>query len=109
MPESGLRDQIDIKLMINALPNRIMSYSLETVEMFNFRIFQESLHAYQNLDMVKVFEFFDKKNKERIQLIRNKLLSQKEIIADSSDLFDKVIEKFENAPTLTPMPSVQEA
>ncbi len=66
MPESGLRDQIDIKLMIKALPNRIMSYSLETVEMFNFRIFQESLHAYQNLDMVKVFEFFDKKNKERI-------------------------------------------
>ncbi len=46
MPESGLKDQIDIKLMINALPNRIMSYSLETVEMFNFRIFQESLHAY---------------------------------------------------------------
>ena len=59
--------------------------------------------------MVKVFEFFDKKNKERIQAIRNKLLYQKEIIADSSDLFDKVIEKFENAPTLTTMPSSNEA
>ena len=46
MPESGQKDIIDIKLMINALPNRIMNYGLENVEMFNFRIFQESLHAY---------------------------------------------------------------
>ena len=66
MPESGLKDHIDIKLMIKALPNKIMNYSLETVEMFNFRIFQESLHAYQNLDIVKAFEFFDEKNKNRV-------------------------------------------
>ncbi len=39
MPENGLKDQIDIKLMIKALPNRIMSYTLETVDMFQFRIF----------------------------------------------------------------------
>ena len=43
MPESGVRDQIDIKLAIKALPNKIMNYSLENVDMFNFRIFQESL------------------------------------------------------------------
>jgi len=81
--------------MIKALPNRVMNYGLEAVEMFNFRIFQESLHAYQNLDMVKFFEFFDKKNKERIQNVRNKILYQKELIADSSELLEKVIEKFE--------------
>jgi hypothetical protein len=46
MPESGQKDIIDIKLMINALPNRLMNFGLENVEMFNFRIFQESLHAY---------------------------------------------------------------
>jgi hypothetical protein len=33
-------------------------------------------------------------------MIRNKLLFQREIIADSSDLFDRVIEKLETAPTL---------
>jgi hypothetical protein len=43
MPESGVRDQIDIKLAIKALPNKIMNYSLENVDMFKFRIFQESL------------------------------------------------------------------
>lgn len=39
MAESGNKDHIDIKLMIKALPNKIMSYSLETIDMFNFRIF----------------------------------------------------------------------
>jgi hypothetical protein len=46
MPESGVNDQIDIKLMVKALPNKIMPYTLETVDLFNFRIFQESLHAH---------------------------------------------------------------
>lgn len=44
--ETGLRDQIDIRLMIKALPNKIMSYSLNNIDLFNFRIFQEALHAY---------------------------------------------------------------
>jgi hypothetical protein len=37
--ETGLRDQIDIRLMIKALPNKIMSYSLLNIDLFNFRIF----------------------------------------------------------------------
>jgi hypothetical protein len=60
--------------MVKALPNKIMPYSLETVDLFNFRIFQESLHAHQNQALVKAFEFFDQKNKQRVQVVRNKLL-----------------------------------
>ena len=52
--------------MIKALPNKIMNYSLETIELFNFRIFQEALHAYQNLEIVKAFEYFDERNKARV-------------------------------------------
>jgi hypothetical protein len=52
-----------------------------------------------------VFEFFDKKNKERIQIVRNRLLYQKELIADSNDLLEKVIEKFEASPTLGTIPN----
>lgn len=52
--------------MVKALPNKIMPYSLETVDLFNFRIFQESLHAHQNQALVKAFEFFDQKNKQRV-------------------------------------------
>lgn len=39
MPESGVNDQIDIKLMVKALPNKIMPYSIETIDLFNLRIF----------------------------------------------------------------------
>ena len=44
--ENGLKGQIDIRLMIQALPNKIMNFSLETVDLFNLRIFQEALHGY---------------------------------------------------------------
>jgi hypothetical protein len=34
--------------------------------MFNFRVFQESLTAFQNADLVNAFEYFDEKNRERV-------------------------------------------
>ena len=95
MPESGVRDQIDIKLAIKALPNKIMNYSLENVDMFNFRIFQESLQAYQNHEIVKAFEFFDDKNKDRVQGVKNKLLYQRDTIEDASSLLAEVREKID--------------
>jgi hypothetical protein len=41
--------------------------------MFNFRVFQESLIAFQNVDLVNAFEYFDEKNRERIQNLKEKL------------------------------------
>ena len=61
-----MNDHIDILLMLKALPNKIMVDTLEQIEMFNFRIFQESLIAFQNLDIVNAFEYFDDKNRERV-------------------------------------------
>lgn len=66
MPENGQRGMVDIRLMIKALPNKIMGYSVDNIDIFNFRIFQESLHAFQNLEIVKAFEYFDEKNKIRV-------------------------------------------
>jgi len=57
---------IDITLMIKALPNRTNEYSVLLNEMFNFRVFQESLIAFQNQEMVLAFEYFDLKNSERV-------------------------------------------
>lgn len=37
--ESSMNEHLDIMLMLKALPNKIMSKSLEQTEMFNFRIF----------------------------------------------------------------------
>jgi hypothetical protein len=64
--ENAMRDQIDLRLMIEALPNKVMDYSFESIELFNFMIFQDALDAFQHLDIVKAFEFFDEKNKHRV-------------------------------------------
>lgn len=37
--ENAMKDQIDLRLMIEALPNKIMDYSFESIELFNFMIF----------------------------------------------------------------------
>ena len=44
--ESSLNEHLDIMLMLKALPNTITNFSLEQIEMFNFRVFQESLIAF---------------------------------------------------------------
>ena len=81
--------------MIKALPNKIMSYSLETIELFNFRIFREALNAYQNLDIVHAFEHFDEKNKQRVQKIKSKVFQQTELVDGSSILLDMIREHLE--------------
>ena len=73
--ESSMNEHLDIMLMLKALPNKIMEDSLETTEMFKFRIFQESLIAYQNVDLVNAFEYIDEKNRERMQNVKEKILN----------------------------------
>ena len=64
--ESSLNEHLDIMLMLKALPNKLTADTIEEIELFNFRIFQESLIAFQNLDIVNAFEYFDDKNRERV-------------------------------------------
>ena len=73
--ESSINEHMDIMLMLKALPNRITKITIEQIEMFNFRVFQESLIAFQNVDLVNAFEYFDEKNRERIQNLKEKLSS----------------------------------
>ena len=63
--------------------------------MFNFRIFQESLIAFQNVDLVNAFEYFDEKNRERIQNLKDKLGSQKSNLNDVKDILELVKIKIE--------------
>jgi hypothetical protein len=41
-----MNEHMDIMLMLKALPNRITKTTIEQIEMFNFRVFQESLIAF---------------------------------------------------------------
>jgi hypothetical protein len=93
--ESSLNEHIDIMLMLKALPNKITPLSLEEIEMFNFRIFQESLIAFQNVDLVNAFEYFDEKNRERTQNVKEKLMNQRNNLNDVKDILELVKIKIE--------------
>ena len=93
--ESSINEHMDIMLMLKALPNRITKITIEQIEMFNFRVFQESLIAFQNVDLVNAFEYFDEKNRERIQNLKEKLSSQKSNLNDVKDILELVKIKIE--------------
>jgi hypothetical protein len=63
--------------------------------MFNFRVFQEALIAYQNLDIVNAFEYFDDKNRERAQNIKEKLSNQKNNLTEVKDILELVKTKIQ--------------
>lgn len=44
--ERSTLEYIDITLMMRALPNPIVDYNLEQNELFNFKVFQDSLVAF---------------------------------------------------------------
>ena len=73
--ESSTLDHINIVILLKAIPNQIVDYNLEQMELFNFKIFQDSLIAFQNLDIVNAFEYFDEKNRERANNIKEMLLT----------------------------------
>lgn len=73
--ESSMNDHLDIILMLKALPNKISQKNITATEMFNFRIFQEALIAFQNKELVNAFEYIDDKNRERIQNVKEKLIN----------------------------------
>jgi hypothetical protein len=93
--ESSMNEHIDIMLMLKALPNRVTRHTLDQIEMFNFRVFQESLIAFQNIDLVNAFEYFDEKNRERISNLKDKLTSQKSNLNDVKDILELVKIKIE--------------
>lgn len=69
--------------------------TIEQTEIFNFRIFQESLIAFQNVDLVNAFEFFDDKNRERVQKVKERLVSQRSNLNDVKDILELVKIKIE--------------
>lgn len=93
--ENSFNEHIDLMIMLKALPNKITMDSLQSVELFNFRIIQDSITAFQNINIVNAFEFFDDKNRERVQIVKENMLEQKNNLNDVKELLDMIKEKIE--------------
>lgn len=88
--ESNTLDNISILIMLKAIPQEILDSNLTHTELFNFKIFQDSLIAFQNLDMVNAFEYFDEKNRERVQNVKEMLINQKKNLNQVNDIISHV-------------------
>ena len=65
-------DQIDLKLTLKALPARIDDTNVNRVILFDFRIIQNSLIAFQNANQDQLFAYYDNRNKTRLRKLREK-------------------------------------
>lgn len=64
--KSTFLDNIDIVLMLKALPTPIVNFNMEQAKLFNFPVLQSAIIAFLNQDIVNSFEFFDLKNRDRV-------------------------------------------
>jgi len=68
--ERSLLDHVNIVLFLKAVPGQVVDYNLDQTELFNFKIIQDSLIAYQNRKTVNAFAYFDRKNGDRVAHVR---------------------------------------
>lgn len=64
--------------MLKALPGKITKYNMNQISLFNFNILQSAIIAFLNEDIVNAFEFYDKKNRDRVSNVRDLIIRQKD-------------------------------
>lgn len=89
--EATFLDEVNLMLMVMALSNRLVSQvDLINFKMFNMSTVQQSLVKFINSSQVNSFEFFDKKNDERVQIIRKQIIQQKDNLHTVQSIMNKV-------------------
>lgn len=69
--DSNSNGEINLMHALRALPKRLTLNNFSRVEMTNQSVVQMSIIAFQNDDKDELFNFYDKRNKTRMQKIRN--------------------------------------
>ena len=93
--EQSISEHLDILLMIKALPNRVNETNFESINNFDFRIVQESLTAFQNVDLVNAFEYFDGKNRDRCGKVKDALRGETKNLKEIDQLIRDTLVKIE--------------
>jgi hypothetical protein len=87
--ESSFLDSINICLMLKAIPNKIVDINFKDLLKFNFAILQNSLIAFINADQVNAFDYFDLKNRDRVQKIKQCILEQKDDLSEVQEIMNR--------------------
>ena len=58
------------------MPNKVISLTLSQIQKFRFLILQDAIDAHKNSDRVTSFEFYDRKNKTRVNTVKGQVQAQ---------------------------------
>lgn len=61
------KNEVDINLLLKALPARIDEHNIYRVEMIGFAVIQKALIAFQNDDQDELFVHYDDRSKQRLR------------------------------------------
>lgn len=71
--EQSSAEQIDLRLTLMALPHQINETNFSRVELFNFKLVQESLIDFQHQEVVDLFQYYDNRHRSRFTKIMGKV------------------------------------
>ena len=83
-------EDVNLILMMQALPSWVVPDNIKSMNMFNFSIMQSSLTALRLSEQVKSFEYYDNLNKNRVQNIRESILEQKDDLRAVETIMEEV-------------------
>lgn len=89
--ENSQYAMINLILFFKSLPKKMTKESYKRSKFFNFKLFQESLVAYMNIQDVNAFEYNDLKNRDRIAIVRSQINDQKKHLNLTKDYL-KILE-----------------
>ena len=83
--------QVDLNLILKALPVRVDKYNCYRVELFNFLSLQEAQVAFSNQDQDLLFKHYDNRNKARLRKLKVKATTTKNLTEDLKILATSVL------------------
>eukprot|EP00344_Euplotes_crassus_P005221 CAMPEP_0197002420 /NCGR_PEP_ID=MMETSP1380-20130617/6908_1 /TAXON_ID=5936 /ORGANISM="Euplotes crassus, Strain CT5" /LENGTH=358 /DNA_ID=CAMNT_0042420521 /DNA_START=271 /DNA_END=1347 /DNA_ORIENTATION=- len=89
--ENSQYANINLVYFFKSLPQRLTKKTYRTCKFYNFKLFQESLVAYMNIQDVNAFEYNDVKNRDRMASVRTQILEQRQGL-DNTQEFLKTLE-----------------
>lgn len=76
---------INLIYFFKSVPMRMTKETYKRCKFFNFKLFQESLVAYMNIQDVNAFEYNDMRNRDRIAGVRSQINEQKQTLDSTRD------------------------
>ena len=83
---SQRENQIDLNLILKALPVRVDAHNCGRVDLFNFGCVQDAQVAFANKATDMLFKYYDNRNKSRLRKLREKAKTTSKLTNDLKQL-----------------------